>query len=399
MVGKKTDKKKDNDALSIEELKNELEELASKINKLLNKYTDKKDISVEDRQSLRIEYSKAANIAKSIYTRTLDEEEKVKYKNYYDKLVEKATSYGSIMTKEIPDTTFDDVKGLENVKSLVKSFIFMAENPEIVKHYKIEGGLGIMLYGAPGTGKTMFAEALANKMQLPLFIVTPADIFKSYVGESEQAVKQLFQEIDASPDGAVLFVDECESIFSKRNADTKDYKAAVTTELLQRINGFGNDGSKRIMIAATNRPDVIDPAYLRYKRFSHLIHVTPPDDEAIEAIIKAKLPYITVNGVSVPHLEEGFTVQDILKMTNQKEIVHTPLGDVERRKGYYSGADISGIIEEASRLALEELEKNKSTVVIPLTRDMFVKAFNKIPPSISVELLEKYNKFRENIEK
>ena len=66
----------------------------------------------------------------------------------------------------------------------------MAENPQIMKHYRLEGGLGMMMYGAPGTGKTMFAEALANKLQLPLFIVTPADIYKSYVGASEQAVNR-----------------------------------------------------------------------------------------------------------------------------------------------------------------------------------------------------------------
>ena len=198
----------------------------------------------------------------------------------------------------MPDTTFDDVKGLEDVKKLVKSFLFMAQNPDVLKYYKLEGGLGMLMYGAPGTGKTMFAEAIANAMNLPLFIVTPADIFKSYVGESEQAVKQIFQEIDACPEGAILFVDECESIFSRRTQDTKDYKAAVTTELLQRINGFGVDGSKRIMIAATNRPDVIDPAYLRYKRFSHLIHVTPPDLEAKRAIIESKLSGIALDGVT-----------------------------------------------------------------------------------------------------
>ncbi|MDE5728552.1 MAG: ATP-binding protein, partial [Clostridia bacterium] len=93
-----------------------------------------------------------------------------------------AASYGSSVKSKIPDTTFDDVKGLEDVKKIVESFVFMAENPQIMKHYRLEGGLGMMMYGAPGTGKTMFAEALANKLQLPLFIVTPADIYKSYVG-------------------------------------------------------------------------------------------------------------------------------------------------------------------------------------------------------------------------
>ena len=289
------------------------------------------------------------------------------------------------MQSRIPKTTFDDVKGLENVKKLVKSFMFMAQNPQILKYYKLEGGLGMLMYGAPGTGKTMFAEAIANAMNLPLFIVTPADIFKSYVGESEQAVKQIFQELDSCPDGAILFVDECESIFSRRTQDTKDYKSAVTTELLQRINGFGVDGSKRIMIAATNRPDIIDPAYLRYKRFSHLIHVTPPDDEAKRAIIESKLDGIELDGI---------TTEDVLEMSNTVSYKKTEIGYVSTKTGYYSAADLCGIIEEACRLALEILQANESTTPIPLTREMFEKAFQKIAPSISQELLDEYDNFR-----
>jgi transitional endoplasmic reticulum ATPase len=289
------------------------------------------------------------------------------------------------MKGEIPDTTFEKIKGLEEVKRMAKSFIFMAKNTELLKKYKIEGGLGLLLYGAPGTGKTMFAEAIANEMKLPLFIVTPADIFKSYVGESEQAVKQLFMELDACPDGAILFIDECESIFSRRTQDTKDYKAAVTTELLQRINGFGVNGAKRIMIAATNRPDVIDPAYLRYKRFSHLVHVTPPDKEAKKAIIEGKVKGIELHGI---------TTDQILEMTEKSQPKRI-MGD--DRPGYYSAADICGIIEEACRLALEEIQASGKTEPIPLTKEMFVKAFKKTPPSISQELLDEYNNFRSNI--
>ena len=314
-----------------------------------------------------------------------DEDEVKKYEDFFKRLSDRAASYGSVIKSRVPKTTFDDVKGLDNVKKLVKSFMFMAQNPEILKYYKLEGGLGMLMYGAPGTGKTMFAEAIANAMNLPLFIVTPADIFKSYVGESEQAVKQIFQEIDACPEGAILFVDECESIFSRRNQDTKDYKAAVTTELLQRINGFGVDGSKRIMIAATNRPDVIDPAYLRYKRFSHLIHVTPPDEEAKRAIIESKLSGIALDGI---------TAAEVLDMSKGVTYKETALGMVAAQTAYYSAADLCGIIEEACRLALEKLQESGSTTPIPLTRDMFERAFKKIPPSISQELLDEYNNFR-----
>lgn len=370
---------------SVENLEKEYAESIDRIRKILGGRKDRNDLRDEERLKLRSEYSRAAQTARTLSQRVTGEEDRKRYAEQYRQLSDVAASYGSVINSKVPDTTFDDVKGLENVKKLVKSFMFMAQNPDILKYYKLEGGLGMLMYGAPGTGKTMFAEAIANAMNLPLFIVTPADIFKSYVGESEQAVKQIFQEIDACPDGAILFVDECESIFSRRTQDTKDYKAAVTTELLQRINGFGVDGSKRIMIAATNRPDVIDPAYLRYKRFSHLIHVTPPDPEAKRAIIESKLKGIALDGISP---------DDVLEMTERLTVKDTSLGRVSVRDAYYSAADICGIIEEACRLALEQLQEAKSRTPIPLTREMFEKAFEKIPPSISAQLLKQYEDFR-----
>lgn len=379
---KKEDKAEED---SIESLEREFGESTDKIRQLLAGKKDKNSISEEVKTKLRAEYSRAAQIARTLSQRVTDEDEVKKYEDFFKRLSDRAASYGSVIKSRVPKTTFDDVKGLDNVKKLVKSFMFMAQNPEILKYYKLEGGLGMLMYGAPGTGKTMFAEAIANAMNLPLFIVTPADIFKSYVGESEQAVKQIFQEIDACPEGAILFVDECESIFSRRNQDTKDYKAAVTTELLQRINGFGVDGSKRIMIAATNRPDVIDPAYLRYKRFSHLIHVTPPDEEAKRAIIESKLSGIALDGI---------TAAEVLDMSKGVTYKETALGMVAAQTAYYSAADLCGIIEEACRLALEKLQESGSTTPIPLTRDMFERAFKKIPPSISQELLDEYNNFR-----
>ncbi len=382
-LGKNADGKAQNEE-SLDELKVEFEESKNKIRKLVDGRKDKKDIPSEEKNKLSTEYLRASMLAKKIASRTTDNAEAEKYKDYSKKLGDTAASYGSSVKSKIPDTTFDDVKGLDDVKKIVESFVFMAENPQIMKHYRLEGGLGMMMYGAPGTGKTMFAEALANKLQLPLFIVTPADIYKSYVGASEQAVRQIFEEIDACPDGAILFVDECESIFSRRTQDTKDYKSAVTTELLQRLNGFGVDGSKRILVGATNRPQDIDPAYLRYKRFSHRVHVTPPDLEAKRAILEGKLKGIELDGI---------TVEEILQRTECTREIELPVGRVTVKDAYYSAADICGLVEEACRLALERLQEMKSTLPIPLTKDFFDKAFEKIKPSISAQLLKEYENF------
>lgn len=369
------------------ELKSQFQKVTDEIRAIIGNKKDKSQLTSEEKRELALLYSKAASVAKKISDTVTNEKESEEYKNNYIRLTDKAESYGSARKNKIPDKTFDDVKGLDNVKELVNSFLFMALNPQILKHYKMDGGLGVLLYGAPGTGKTMIAEAIANRLQWPLFIVTPSDIFKSYVGESEAAVKQLFKELEACEDGAILFVDECESIFSKRTSDTKDYKSAVTNELLQRINGFGVDGSKRILIGATNRPDQIDPAYLRYKRFSYLIHVTPPDETAKRAIIESKLDGIELDGVGV---------DDILAMSNGASFEETYLGDVAVQDSYYSAADLTGIIEEACRLAIDKLVKNNTTNPIPVTREMFEQAFKKTPPSISAKLLDAYDKFKED---
>ena len=369
------------------ELKQQFQKVTDEIRAIIGTKKDKSQLSSEEKRELALLYSKAASISKKIADTVTNEKESEEYKNNYVRLTDKAESYGSARKNKIPDKTFDDVKGLDNVKELVHSFLFMATNPEILKYYKMDGGLGVLLYGAPGTGKTMIAEAIANYLQWPLFIVTPSDIFKSYVGESEAAVKQLFKELEACEDGAILFVDECESIFSKRTSDTKDYKSAVTNELLQRINGFGVDGSKRILIGATNRPDQIDPAYLRYKRFSYLIHVTPPDEVAKRAIIESKLKDIDLDGVGV---------DDILAMSNGASFEDTYLGEVAVQDSYYSAADLTGIIEEACRLAIDKLVKSGSTNPIPVTREMFEQAFKKTPPSISAKLLDAYDKFKED---
>ena len=384
----RANKKEDNGVtkVSIEELERQFDEYKLRVHSKIKNVKDKYDLPDEIKAELRADYSKMAQIAKTIASRATSEEKVAKYEEYYKKASDAASKYGSVIKSSKPEHTMDDIKGQDNVKALVSSFVFMAEHPDALKHYGIKGGLGLLLYGPPGTGKTMFAEAIANKLNLPLFVVTPADIFKSYVGESEKAVKQIFDELEACPEGAILFVDECESIFSKRSSDTKDYKAAVTTELLQRINGFGVDGSKRILVGATNRPDIIDSAYLRYKRFSHLVHVTPPDNDAIRAIILSKLgDQIELSGI---------TKDEVVEMATREETIIKDGETIQCKNGYYSAADICGIIEEACRLALEEMERKQTTQYEPVTREMFEKAFKKNPPSISNKTYEEYANFR-----
>ena len=369
--GKNNNEAEQND--SIEKLEQDFAQYHAEIKKIITSKDDRRNFTPEEQRELRTKYLKMSNLAKKLSEICSNEEKAEKYKDAYNKLFQKAQSYGSAIKQSSHRTKLEDVKGLENVKELVRTFLYMAQHQDIMKAYKMDGGLGLLMYGAPGTGKTMIAEAIASEMNLPLFVVTPADLFKSYVGESEAAVRQLFQEIESCEEGSILFVDECDSIFSKRSSDAKDYKAAVTTELLQRINGFGVDGSKRILIGATNLPWNIDDAYLRYKRFSYKIHVTPPDAVAIKAIIEGKLKGIDLGELSI---------DNIMCMI------------MDRAEGnYYSSADVCGLVEEACRVAIEKLVATQSDKPIPLSREMFEHAINKVPPSITAKKLELYNKF------
>lgn len=388
-IGRKEEKNQNGQ--TIQQLVKEFDGIMSEIRKAIGEKKDKNQMSSEEKRELRLKYTRAASVAKKIYERAVNDDAlEERYRDLHKRCLDKAEVYGSLIKREKPKSTMDDIKGQAEVKKLIASFAFMANNPDIIKRYKIEGGLGLLMYGAPGTGKTMFAEAIANEMGLPLFVITPADIFKSYVGESEQAVKQIFQEIESCEDGAILFVDECESIFSRRTSETKDYKSAVTTEFLQRMNGFGVDGSKRILIGATNRPDQIDPAYLRYKRFSHIVHITPPDAEARRAIVESEVKDIP--------LAADVTVEDIMFMLSKATVRTANIESGERKGGgMYSAADICGIIEEACRLALEQVMESEDKKIVPVSREMFIKAIGKNPPSISAETYERYVKFRESL--
>ena len=127
-----------------------------------------------------------------------------------------------------------------------------------------------------------------------------------------------------------------------------------------------------------------DPAYLRFKRFSHRVHVTPPDLNAKRAIIESKLKGIELSGI---------TTEEILEMTENYTAAKMPIGTVSVKTAYYSAADICGIIEETCRLALEKIQEAQSKIPIPLTREMFETSFKKLRPSISAELLKEYNDF------
>lgn len=242
------------------------------------------------------------------------------YANQIPAWEKKLKRLGSSMSG-IPSTTFDDVAGLEDVKAAIKNYLFALKNPEIAKKYKISTSAGMLLYGPPGTGKTLVAEAIANALGVRFFVITPSDVFGSYVGESERNIREIFSEIRACEDGAVLLVDECESIFSRRTGESNRSTIGVANQLLQEMNGANSTADKRLIIGATNCPEQIDEAYLRYKRFSMQFYIGMPAPEARKKIIKKKLSGIPcepmVEEEMIRRLDESFTCADITGIIEQ----------------------------------------------------------------------------------
>jgi transitional endoplasmic reticulum ATPase len=217
------------------------------------------------------------------------------------------------------DVTFDDVAGLEVVKDEIrKKIIEPFRNAETYKKFDLEAGGGILLFGLPGTGKTMIAQALANEIKAKFFVVNSSDIMSKWVGASEKNIKQLFDEARKHP-LSIIFFDEFEAIGAKRDTDSTVMKRVIP-ELLAQIQGFQKHENKLLIFAATNRPWDIDTAFTRPGRFNVKIHVPLPDLAARERIIrnilidnrKVKIPVETnIDLKTVIDLMEGFNGADV----------------------------------------------------------------------------------------
>lgn len=263
---------------------------------------------------------------------------------------------------EIPAVTWEEVGGLEEVKDRLKESVeWPLTQPELFEHFGIKPPRGIVLFGAPGTGKTLLAKAIANEAQANFISIKGPELISKWVGESERAIREIFKKAKQSAP-AIIFLDEFESIASMRSSNSdgsgSDVSNRVVNQLLASMDGVESlDGV--IIVAATNRPEMIDPALLRSGRFERVLHVPPPDIGARETIFK-------IHSENMPLSK--FAIKDII-------------GGLDG----FTGADIEAVCREAALICMRAKKKK-------VTKTHFEEAIKRVRPTVTPEMLEYYQK-------
>ena len=218
--------------------------------------------------------------------------------------------------------TFDDVVGLDHVKEAVRgAIVYPFKYKDIYGAFKRKSGGGILLYGAPGTGKTLIARAIAGEIDAEFISVNCSDVYSKWLGESQQNIKKLFDRARKAA-RAVVFFDEFEALGCSRNGECGDSSGinGVVCELLAQIDGFCTDSDSTVLvIAATNRPWDIDSALLRSGRFERHLYVDMPDRAARTEIIRKhmhELPVDELDYDELGKLTREFSPADVAEACN-----------------------------------------------------------------------------------
>ena len=221
------------------------------------------------------------------------------------------------VSAELPDVTFADIAGLDDVKLAIKQRIINPRlHPDFYKAFDKKAGGGVLMYGLPGTGKTMIAKAIAAEVGCKFYSVRCSDIVSKWFGEAERNIKNLFET--ARGDGeAIIFMDEFEAIGARRTGSESATNRLVP-ELLTQIQGFGSGGGMLMVIAATNRPWDIDSAFMRPGRLTQRLYIPLPDEKARQFLIEKafkKAPLSPdVDIADLVYHTEGYTPADIIEL-------------------------------------------------------------------------------------
>ena len=248
----------------------------------------------------------------------------------------RALGFGKIKTKnraEDSTKTFDDVAGCEEEKAELEELVDFLKQPERYTQLGARIPKGVLLVGPPGTGKTLLAKAVAGEAGAPFLSISGSDFVEMYVGVGASRVRDLFEQAKKkSP--AIIFIDEIDAVGRQRGAglgNTNDEREQTLNQLLVEMDGFGTN-SGVIVMAATNRPDVLDPALLRPGRFDRQITVNRPDAKGREEILKV-------------HSKDKPLAPDV------------DLGEIAKDTIGFTGADLENLMNESALIAVRKGRK------------------------------------------
>jgi transitional endoplasmic reticulum ATPase len=283
---------------------------------------------------------------------------------------------------EVPDITWEHVGGLEDTKERLRETIqWPLEYPEVFETMDMEAAKGVLMYGPPGTGKTLLAKAVANESQSNFISIKGPELLNKYVGESEKGVRDVFSKARENAP-TVVFFDEIDSIAGERGKRQGDSGVGerVVSQLLTELDGIENMEDV-VVIATTNRPDLIDDALLRPGRLDRHVHVPVPDEEAREKIFAV-------------HTEDKPLADSI------------DLDWLAAETEGYVGADIEAVCREASMAASREFirsvdkeEVAESVGNVRISKEHFEHALEEVNPSVTSEVRERYEEIEKRFDR
>ncbi|MFB6161941.1 MAG: CDC48 family AAA ATPase [Halococcoides sp.] len=282
---------------------------------------------------------------------------------------------------EVPDVTWADVGGLGDTKERLRETIqWPLEYGTVFDHLDVDAAKGVLLYGPPGTGKTLLAKAVANEAQSNFISVKGPELLNKFVGESEKGVREVFAKARENAP-TVIFFDEIDSIAGERGQSVGDLGVGkrVVSQLLTELDGI-EDLEDVVVIATSNRPDLIDDALLRPGRLDRHVHVPVPDEGARRKIFAV-------------HTRDKPLADDV------------DLDDLATRTEGYVGADIEAVCREAAMAATREfvnavdpeaIEESLGNVLV--NHEHFEHALDEVQPSVTSETRERYEEIEQRFQ-
>ncbi|XP_071424315.1 ATPase family gene 2 protein homolog B [Pithys albifrons albifrons] len=314
------------------------------------------------------------------------------------KKIQPSSFRSAVGLTECKPVTWEQIGGLEDVKLKLKQSIeWPMKFPQAFARMGLSHPKGILLYGPPGCAKTTLVKAVATSCHCAFLSVSGADLFSPYVGDSEKILSQVFRQARANTP-AIIFLDEIDSILGSRSRCSTGHGVSerVLSVLLNELDGVGLKVTERrggklqleaqcqeqsdqerklefqetlnkdfMVVAATNRPDMLDDALLRPGRLDKMIYIPPPD-------LKGRLSILKICTKKIP-LDPDVSLQDVAALTN-----------------LFSGADIENLCKEAALLTLQENGLEATAV----KHEHFVKSLKTVKPSLNIKDLEFYEKFQ-----